>query len=266
MLQPESAVPIDFELDADTTIVVITGPNTGGKTVTMKTIGLLALMAACGLQLPVQSGATLPLFSSIFADIGDEQSIQQNLSTFSCHISNITRMLADVDERSLVLLDEIGAGTDPDEGSALAQALLQHLLHLGATTLVSTHYQRLKVFSHNTPAAINASVDFDTKTLAPTYHLTIGLPGRSNALAIAKHLGLAHNIIKNAHGFLSTADQKADALLADIKHQRDKARKEREQSEATHAQAEDRQAELERQLASIEEERRTILLLSLIHI
>ena len=260
LLQPESAVPIDFELDADTTIVVITGPNTGGKTVTLKTIGLLALMAACGLQLPVQSGAALPLFSGIFADIGDEQSIEQNLSTFSSHISNITRMLADVDERSLVLLDEIGAGTDPGEGSALAQALLQHLLNQGATTLVSTHYQRLKVFSHNTPAAINASVDFNPKTLAPTYHLTIGLPGRSNALAIAKHLGLAHNIIESAHSFLSTADQKADALLADIKHQRDKARKEREQSEATHAQADDRQAELEIKLASIEEERRTILL------
>ena len=260
LLPPESVVPIDFELEADTTVVVITGPNTGGKTVTLKTVGLLALMATCGLQLPVKSGAMLPLFTGVFADIGDEQSIEQSLSTFSSHIRNITRMLADVDARSLVLLDEIGAGTDPGEGSALAQALLQHLLQRGATTLVSTHYQRLKVFSHNTPAVINASVDFDPETLAPAYRLTIGLPGRSNALAIAKRLGLAHDIIERAHSFLSTTDQQADALLADIHRQRDKARKEHQQSEATRAHAAERQVELASRLAGIDEERRAILM------
>ena len=259
LLPPESVVPINFELDADTTVVVITGPNTGGKTVTLKTIGLLTLMAACGLQLPVQGEVALPLFNGVFADIGDEQSIEQSLSTFSSHISNITRMLAAVDARSLVLLDEIGAGTDPEEGSALAQALLQHLLQSGATTLVSTHYQSLKVFSHDTPGVINASVDFDPVTLAPAYHLTIGLPGRSNALAIAKRLGLSHDIIERARGLLSAADQKADELLADIHRQRNKARKEREQSEAMRAQAADRQDELASQLAAIDEERRAIL-------
>ncbi len=260
LLPPEAVVPIDFEIDAATTVVVITGPNTGGKTVTLKTVGLLALMAACGLQLPVQPGAALPLFSGVFADIGDEQSIEQSLSTFSSHIGNITRMLAAVDARSLVVLDEIGAGTDPGEGSALAQALLHNLLQRGATTLVSTHYQRLKVFSHNTPGVINASVDFDPETLAPAYHLTIGLPGRSNALAIAKNLGLAQDIIARARGMLSAADQEADALLADIHRQRDSARKEREHSEATRAQAEDRQAELETSLAAIDDERRSILM------
>ena len=260
LLPPETVVPVDFEIDAATTVVVITGPNTGGKTVTLKTVGLLALMAACGLQLPVQAGAALPLFSGVFADIGDEQSIEQSLSTFSSHISNITRMLAAVDARSLVLLDEIGAGTDPGEGSALAQALLQHLLQHGATTLVSTHYQRLKVFSHNTPGVINASVDFDPETLAPAYHLTIGLPGRSNALAIAKRLGLAQDIIARARGMLSAADKEADALLADIHRQRDSARKEREHSEVTRAQVEDRQTELETSLAAIDDERRAILM------
>ncbi len=260
LLPPEAVVPIDFEIDSATTVVVITGPNTGGKTVTLKTEGLLALMAACGLQLPVQDGAALPLFSGVFADIGDEQSIEQSLSTFSSHIGNITRMLAAVDARSLVLLDEIGAGTDPGEGSALAQALLQNLLQRRATTLASTHYQRLKVFSHNTPGVINASVDFDPKTLAPVYHLTIGLPGRSNALPIAKRLGLAQDVIAHARGMLSAADQEADALLADLQRQRNSARKEREHSEAMRAQAEDRQAELETSLASIDDERRAILM------
>ena len=260
LLTPESVVPIDFEMGDDITAVVITGPNTGGKTVTLKTVGLLTLMAMCGLQLPVRRGSALPLFTGVFADIGDEQSIEQSLSTFSSHIHNITRMLANMDEYSLVLLDEIGAGTDPEEGSALAQALLQHMLQCGATTLVSTHYQRLKAFSHNTPAVINASVDFDPSTLAPTYHLTMGLPGRSNALAIAKRLGLAHEIIERAHSFLSAADQQADALLADIHRQRDKAHKERKQSKAAHAQVAGHQAELVNRLAGIEEERRTILM------
>ena len=260
LLQPECVVPINFNLDPGTNIVVITGPNTGGKTVALKTIGLLALMSACGLQLPVKAGATLPIFSGIFADIGDEQSIEQNLSTFSSHIGNITRILATVNAHSLVLLDEIGAGTDPDEGSALAQSLLQDLLQRGATTLVSTHYQRLKVFSHNTPSAINASVEFDPDTLAPVYHLTIGLPGRSNALAIAQRLGIPDKIIEGAQRLITDKDRKADKMLADIHRQRNKARNKLEQSEAILLQAKEQEAELTRRLASIDQERREILL------
>ncbi|GAI98024.1 unnamed protein product, partial [marine sediment metagenome] len=174
LLDPETVVPVDVDLDPQTYCLVITGPNTGGKTVTLKTVGLLSLMAQSGLHLPVAAGSEISVFEKIFADIGDEQSIEQSLSTFSGHITNIIHLLGDADRRSLVIMDELGAGTDPQEGAALARALLTHLLERSITTLVTTHHPELKAFAHATPGVVNASVEFDLESLQPTYHLTIG--------------------------------------------------------------------------------------------
>ncbi|MBI3737708.1 MAG: endonuclease MutS2, partial [Chloroflexi bacterium] len=175
LLDPNTVVPIDFDPRPGTIAVVITGPNTGGKTVSLKTIGLLVLMAQSGLHIPAQSGSELPCFASVYADIGDEQSIEQSLSTFSGHITNIIRILKKADPRSLVILDELGAGTDPQEGAALARAILAHLLERGITSLIATHYPELKTFAHSTEGVVNASLEFDIQTLRPTYKLTIGL-------------------------------------------------------------------------------------------
>jgi len=185
-------------LDPETFALVLTGPNTGGKTVALKTAGLLALMAQCGLHLPTAPDSSINLFDAVYADIGDEQSIEQSLSTFSGHIGAIVHILESAGPRSLVLLDELGAGTDPEEGSALARAILATLVEMRVTTLVATHYAELKAFAHNTPGVRNASVEFDLASLRPTYHLSIGLPGRSNALAIADRLGLPRQVIERA--------------------------------------------------------------------
>ncbi|MEN8172203.1 MAG: endonuclease MutS2, partial [Chloroflexota bacterium] len=195
LLDQESVVPVDLVLDPETYALVITGPNTGGKTVSLKTVGLLALMAQSGLHIPAQAGSKISVFEKIYADIGDEQSIEQSLSTFSGHITNIIHILEHADARSLVILDELGAGTDPQEGAALARSLLTHLLKRGVTTLVTTHHPELKAYAHGTPGVVNASVEFDLQSLQPTFHLTIGLPGRSNALAIAERLGLPKTIV-----------------------------------------------------------------------
>jgi len=216
LLDPETVVPVDVDLDPDTFALVITGPNTGGKTVTLKTVGLLSLMAQSGLHIPVGSGSEISVFEKIFADIGDEQSIEQSLSTFSGHITNIIRLLGQADRRSLVILDELGAGTDPQEGAALARALLTHLLERSITTLVTTHHPELKAFAHGTPGATNASVEFDLESLQPTYHLTIGLPGRSNALAIAERLGMPESIVNGARSEINPADLRAEDLLEEI--------------------------------------------------
>jgi DNA mismatch repair protein MutS2 len=258
-LDPESVVPIDLILDPDTYILVITGPNTGGKTVTLKTAGLLVLMAECGLHIPAASGSELSLFDAIYADIGDEQSIEQSLSTFSAHISNIIRILAKAGDRSLVVLDELGAGTDPQEGAALAQALLQEFLGRRVTTIVATHFSALKIFAHGTTAVRNASVEFDIESLQPTYHLTIGLPGRSNALAIASRLGLDEKIVKGARSMVSPEELTADALLDEIHKERDLARAVRIEAEEEREKGKQLQVELRRQSADIEAERQEFM-------
>ncbi len=259
LLDPETVVPIDIELDPQTYALVITGPNTGGKTVTLKTIGLLALMAQSGLHIPTHSGSEISIFDNIFADIGDEQSIEQSLSTFSGHITNIIRIMDEADNHSLVILDELGAGTDPQEGAALAQAILSHLLEQGITTLVATHYPELKTYSHARPGVINASVEFDIETLRPSYHLTIGLPGRSNALLIAERLGMPEEIIDTARLGFSPDDLRSEDLLDEIHRQRDLSRQARSAAEETRHEAEQLRAELTKRLDNIEEERLEIL-------
>ncbi len=259
LLDPATVVPIDVDLDEQTFVMVITGPNTGGKTVTLKTVGLLALMAQSGLHIPAQSGSALSIFREIYADIGDEQSIEQSLSTFSGHITNIIRILLRANAHSLVLLDELGAGTDPQEGSALARAILAHLIERRITCLVATHYPELKAFAHATPGVINASMEFDLQTLRPTYHLTLGLPGRSNALAIAERLGLPSEIIEAARGTLDPNDLRAEDLLDEIHHQRDIARKARSAADRLRSESENMRAELARRLEKIEDERQKVL-------
>jgi len=259
LLDPATVVPLDVVLAPGTRIVVITGPNTGGKTVALKTVGLLALMAQCGLHIPAADGSTLTLFRKVFADIGDEQSIEQSLSTFSSHLVNITSFLDEVDDRSLVLLDELGAGTDPAEGSALARALLDHLRDRSATVFVATHYPELKVWGHATRGAVNASVEFDAETLKPTFKLTIGLPGRSNAFAIAARLGLPADIVLAARSMVAEGDLKTEDLLADIHRQRELAEAARVAAESAQKEAQRASRELRERLAKIEEERAAIL-------
>ncbi|MFZ6027389.1 MAG: endonuclease MutS2 [Chloroflexota bacterium] len=259
LLDQSTVVPIDVELDPHTFVLVVTGPNTGGKTVSLKTVGLMVLMAQSGLHIPAHSGSALSIFRSVYADIGDEQSIEQSLSTFSGHVKNIIRILKRADRHALVILDELGAGTDPQEGAALARALLSHLLAQGITTLVTTHHPELKAFAHGTPGTVNASVEFDLKTLRPTYRLTIGLPGRSNALAIAKRLGLPDEIIEDARSELDPDELRAESLLDEIHRQRDAARKARGNADRDRYQAEKMRAELAARLEKIEEERYAIL-------
>ncbi|MCK6538838.1 MAG: endonuclease MutS2 [Anaerolineales bacterium] len=259
LLDSATVVPIDVDPKPGTRAIVITGPNTGGKTVSLKTVGLLALMAQSGLHIPAQSGSQLPFFHNVFADIGDEQSIEQSLSTFSGHITNIIRILKQIDERSLVILDELGAGTDPQEGAALARAILQHLLEVGCMTLIATHYPELKTFAHSTEGVVNASLEFDIKTLRPTYRLEIGLPGRSNALLIAQRLGLPQPIIDSAKAEIHPDDLRADKLLDDIRKERNRTAREREKLEKARARLEAQTRELEKRLETIEDERREVL-------
>ncbi len=259
LLDPEAVVPIDVELDGQTFALVVTGPNTGGKTVSLKTVGLLALMAQSGLFIPAAAGSTLSVFHSIFADIGDEQSIEQSLSTFSGHITNIVHILEQADSESLVILDELGAGTDPQEGAALARSILTYLVNRKITTLVTTHHPELKGFAHVTPGVTNASVEFNIETLRPTYHLTIGLPGRSNAIAIAQRLGLPEEIIELARAEINPQEIQSQDLLDEIYRQRDLTRQAYQQAEANRKELESLRQELIKRLENIEKERQQIL-------
>ncbi len=255
LLEAELVVPIDIDLDKKTFALVITGPNTGGKTVTLKSVGLLVLMAQSGLQIPAQSGSILTVFEDVFADIGDEQSIEQSLSTFSGHITNIVEILGLAGSHTLVLLDELGAGTDPQEGSALARAVMSHLLEHNITSLIATHYPELKAYAHTKEGVLNASVEFNLETLQPTYHLTIGLPGRSNALSIASRLGLPEEIIQRAKSEINPTDLRAEDLLDEIHRQRDLAREAREAADAAQREAEALRNDLADRLDKIEDER-----------
>jgi DNA mismatch repair protein MutS2 len=252
-------VPIDVDLGDQFDVLLITGPNTGGKTVALKTVGLLAAMAQAGLQIPALEGSSLAVFSGLYADIGDEQSIEQSLSTFSSHVTRIVDILRSADWASLVLLDEVGAGTDPQEGAALSRAILQHLVDSRIYAIATTHYSELKTFAYATPRVENASVEFDTESLRPTYRLIIGLPGRSNALAIAERLGMPTSIIRDARGQAHPTERRVDELLEEIHQHLAQARTDRAESAQLRTAAERANNELRAKLASVERERRSIL-------
>ncbi|MFC1875010.1 endonuclease MutS2 [Chloroflexota bacterium] len=253
------AVPLSVEIGKDFSILVITGPNTGGKTVALKTIGLLSLMTQSGIPIPASPETRIPVFNGIFADIGDEQSIEQTISSFSWHVGNIVRIIKNATERSLVLLDELGTSTDPAEGSALARAILLHFLSSKTLTVATTHYADLKAFAHTTPGIENASFEFDPVSLAPTYHMTVGIPGGSNAMAVAARLGIPPEIIEQATTMLPQGTLDLESMLSDIAAEKVKVTEMRMLLEREESEAEARNTEIESLLAKIRSEERRVI-------
>jgi len=255
----DKAVPLSIEIGSKYKVLVITGPNTGGKTVTLKTIGLLSMMALAGLPIPASEESQIPIFDNIYVDIGDEQSIEQTLSTFSWHISNITHITRSISTKSLVLLDELGTSTDPAEGSALARAILLYFLSKNAIAVATTHMGDLKAFAYATPGLQNASLDFDPSNFTPTFHLTVGIPGGSNAISTAARLGLDNEIIEHARSMLSEGAKKVEALISNLTEEKDHTRTLRVELEKARDEAVYLNSELEKQRKELKLKEKTVI-------